>query len=74
MTRNVADAVEPPRADRTRTDVWTLDELRTFLTRVAEDRLYSMWLLFATTGMRRGEVAGLAWPDLDLDAGLVRLA
>jgi integrase len=28
-----------------------------------------MWLLFATTGMRRGEVAGLAWHDVDLDNG-----
>lgn len=30
-------------------------------------------LLFAITGMRRGELAGLARPDLGLDAGLVRI-
>jgi integrase len=35
------------------------------------DRLYAAWLLFATTGMRRGEVAGLTWDDIDLDAGRV---
>jgi integrase len=29
--------------------------------------------LFATTGMRRGEVAGLAWADIDLEAGKVRI-
>lgn len=29
--------------------------------------MYAAWLLFATTGMRRGEVAGLAVEDLDLD-------
>jgi len=33
-----------------------------------------MWLLFATTGMRRGEVAGLAWGDVDLLAAQVRIA
>lgn len=33
-----------------------------------------MWLLFATTGMRRGEVAGLAWDDVDLVAGQVRIS
>jgi integrase len=35
-----------------------------------QDRLYAAWLLSATTGMRRGEVAGLRWSDVDLDAGL----
>jgi integrase len=32
-----------------------------------------MWLLFATTGMRRGEVVGLAWEDVDLMAARVRV-
>jgi integrase len=38
---------------------------------VREDRLYAAWMLFATTGMRRGEVAGLRWADVDLAAGRV---
>jgi integrase len=48
--------------------------LGAFLTEVRDDRLYAMWLLFATTGMRRGEVAGLAWGDVDLLAAQVRIA
>ena len=35
------------------------------------DPLYAAWLLFVTTGMRRGEVAGLRWPDVDLKVGRV---
>jgi integrase len=31
--------------------------------------LYAAWLLVATTGMRRGELAGLRWVDVDLDGG-----
>jgi len=30
---------------------------------------YALWLLYATTGMRRGEALGLQWPDIDLKAG-----
>ena len=73
LERNVADAVDAPRARRPRTAVWTVEQLRAFLRHVQAERLYAGWLLFATTGMRRGEVAGLAWPDLDLDHGKVRI-
>ena len=51
--------------------VWRPEQLRAFLDHVRDDRLYAAWLLLATTGMRRGEVAGLRWVDVDLDAGRV---
>jgi integrase len=47
-------------------NTWTPAQLRTFLESVAEDRLYAAWLLAATTGMRRGEILGVRWSDLDL--------
>jgi integrase len=46
---------------------WTLDQTRSFLAHVADDRLYAAWLL-TMHGLRRGEVLGLRWPDLTLDA------
>jgi integrase len=48
---------------------WTRDELRTFLSNAKDDRLYAAWVLLATTGMRRGELLGLRWTDLDFDNG-----
>jgi integrase len=33
-----------------------------------DDRLYPLWRLAATTGMRRGEVLGLRWQWLDVEA------
>ena len=42
--------------------------MRTFLDSVAVDPLYPLFLMLATTGMRRGEGLGLRWRDLDLDA------
>ena len=73
LSRNPAEAVDPPKAQRARTNVWTVEQLRRFLQHVADERLYAAWLLFATTGMRRGEVAGLSWADVDLDEGRLRI-
>lgn len=47
---------------------WTAEELRAFLDHVAGDRQYAMWRFAAFTGVRRGELVGLRWRDVDLDA------
>ncbi len=44
-------------------ETWTADELRTFLGCASPHRLYPALHLAATTGMRRGELAGLHWGD-----------
>jgi integrase len=65
LPRNVADAVDPPVGRSAERHVWTPDQLGAFLEHVRADRLYALWLLVATTGMRRGELAGLRWVDID---------
>jgi integrase len=69
--RNVADIADPPSISRSgrSMNVWTGDQLRTFLETIADHDLYPLYFLAATTGMRRGEVAGLLWRSVDLDAG-----
>lgn len=69
LPRNVADAADPPRKAATKTTprAWTAAELRSFLEHVADDRLAPAWRLAASTGMRRGEVLGLAWSAFDPD-------
>lgn len=68
LTRNPADQADPPRAMTAVMSVWTPDQLRRFLECVRSDRLFAAWLRAATTGMRRGELLGLRWADVDLDA------
>jgi integrase len=70
VTRNAADQADPPRSDRNRDAmrVWTADQVRQFLAHVRDDRLCGLWLLLATTGLRRGEACGLGWDDIDLAA------
>jgi integrase len=48
-------------------------EVGSFLASVRKDRLYVAWLLLATLGMRRGELLGLRWVDVDLAAGRVAI-
>lgn len=67
LTRNPADMADPPSRGRSRAHAWTASELRRFLEHVADDRLAALWRLAATTGMRRGELAGLTWRALNLD-------
>jgi integrase len=67
LARNPADMADPPTRGHSRASAWTASELRRFLEHVRGDRLYALWRLAATSGMRRGELAGLTWYALDLD-------
>jgi integrase len=49
-----------------RATAWSARELRSLLEHVAGDRLFALWRLAATSGMRRGELLGLTWRCLDL--------
>ncbi len=68
---NPAEAAEPPRPDHAEIDVLMDDDLHTLLKTARPTRSYPAILMAATTGMRRGEVLGLRWVDLDLAAGIV---
>ena len=65
--RNVAALVRPPRVPRAEIATWSPSELARFLRHVSGEPLYPAFVLAATTGMRRGEVLGLQWQDIDLD-------
>lgn len=69
VVRNAAAAARPPSVRRKEQETWTPDELNQFLTTVVDHRLFAAFVLSATTGMRRGELLGLRWRDVDLDAG-----
>lgn len=75
LARNPADAADPPRVDQNAggAHAWDAAALRAFLdrSRAEKDRLYPLWVLLATTGMRRGEALGLRWNDVDLTTGRI---
>jgi integrase len=70
LWRNVATKAKPPRAKDTKppeVSWWTPAELRTFLDLTSDEQLGPLFRLAAMSGMRRGEVCGLRWSDVDLD-------
>ena len=69
---NAADQATPPSAKSAKAPemtTWIGPQLMAFLERTAGDRYGCAWAFLATTGCRRGEVLGLRWADVDLDAG-----
>ena len=73
---NAAERAKPPKARSSAAidlRFWTPAELRMFLDQVAGHRLKAAWHVSAMTGMRRGEVLGLRWADIDLDNRLIHV-
>jgi integrase len=71
--RNVVSDAHPPRVPRKGRKVWTVTQLQTFLQRSRQDRFFALWVLEATSGMRRCELAGARVDLLDLNAGTLRI-
>ena len=72
--RNVADAVEPPRCEQYEARVYTEEEAWLLLHSAEDNRLYMPILLTMATGLRRGELLGLRWNDIDLGKGTITVS
>ncbi|MGW1276838.1 tyrosine-type recombinase/integrase [Streptomyces tsukubensis] len=73
ITRNVATLVEPPSVTAREISPWTLDETLDFLTAARTDPLYAAFVLAIALGLRRGEIVGLRWENVDLDRREIRV-
>lgn len=73
IRRDPLVGVRRPRSEPHVMTVWTPEQARTFLAATRTDRLFPAWALFLSRGLRRGEVAGLRWENLNLDAGTLRV-
>ena len=73
LGRNPITGVRRPRSETKPMKVWTNDDARRFLEATREDRFAFAWALLLARGLRRGELAGLKWSAIDLDAGTLRI-
>jgi integrase len=67
LNYNPVRYVKLPKQEKAERPTWTAAEVRTFLSAAAQDRLHAAWRL-TLYGLRRGEVLGLRWDDVDLEA------
>lgn len=71
--RNVARLVELPRYKPKERVPWSGDEARRFLAATVHDEDRGLYLLLLMYGLRRGEVLGLRWGDVDFERGVIRI-
>lgn len=67
LAANPAQHAKVPARRRTEMRTWKAEQAAAFLRSAAGDRLYAAWLLALACGLRRGELAGLRWADVDLE-------
>lgn len=67
LVANPAFKATPPKRRRFEASVWTAEQAAAFLEATRSDRLFAAWLIALACGLRRGELAGLRWREVDLD-------
>ena len=73
IPRNAAAPVKPPRPSREEIRPLNREQVRALFEAAREDRLEALYLVAITAGLRRGELQGLKWEDLDLEAGTLQV-
>lgn len=68
LVRNPADAVEPPRYERKEMRALDASGVSELLAAARKTELQAVIAVAVGTGLRRGELLGLRWSDIDLDA------
>ncbi|WP_231111570.1 tyrosine-type recombinase/integrase, partial [Mycobacterium avium] len=73
VARNVARLVKRPKITAAEMATWTPDEADRLRAHISSDRLAACWLL-TLAGLRRSEVLGLRWADVDHDAATITVS
>jgi integrase len=74
LARNVASIATPPKVTAEEMTILNPDQVKAMITAMKTSPIYPHVVTLLATGMRRGELMGLQWSDIDLDGGKVRIA
>lgn len=73
VTRNVAELVDTPDGPVTRSRSLTVEQAKALLAAAEGDRLEALYVTGLMLGLRPGELTGLPWDAVDLDAAVLRV-
>src|SRR5215210_6619760 len=73
IPRNATEAVKPPQVRREEIRPLTPEQVKMLLDAASGDRLEALYVLAIHTGLRQGELLGLKWDDIYLEAGTLQV-
>ena len=73
IARNPADGCALPKAERKEMQTLPVEQLTSFLREAKDSGVFALYYIDLTTGLRRGELLGLKWSDIDLEKGDLRV-
>ena len=73
IARNPAEGCALPKVERKEMQTLPVEQLTSFLREAKESGVYEMYYIDLATGLRRGELLGLKWEDIDLERGDLRV-
>ena len=73
IAHNPADGCALPRVEHREMKTLPAEQLAAFLNEAKETGVYEMYYLDLATGMRRGELLGLKWEDIDFEHGIIHI-
>jgi len=74
IAKNPVSGTVRPKEEKRAVRVWTEEEAAKFLAATKGHRWYALFYLALATGMRLGELRGLRWKDIDLEAGIIAIS
>ncbi len=74
IPRNVARLTPGPKVERREIRPLSPQQVGAFLAGTKNDRLAALWVVAFTMGLRKSEILGLRWPNVDLTKGELRVS
>lgn len=74
VPRNVVAATSAPRVEKRPIQPLTKEQVRALLDALIGHRLEALYRVALALGLRRGEILGLLWSEIDLVAGTLRIS
>ena len=73
VSKNPTQGCALPKVEHKEMKTLTADQLSAFFQEARDSGVYELYYLDLATGLRRGELLGLKWTDIDLDRGVLKI-